>query len=129
MRLDSLRLNFLKRAAPPLLLAAALAACAPAFDRPAFLSTLVGQPEAEVVRRLGVPSRTYEAGGRKFLAYVERRTDATPGGPFFGGFGYFGSGFGYYGAFPPQVIERGCETTFEVAEGRVLTFALRGNSC
>ncbi|MBC7800532.1 MAG: hypothetical protein H7Z10_07910 [Gemmatimonadaceae bacterium] len=118
-----------------IVLAALLSGCAPGFDRPAFLTTFVGQPEAEVVRRLGVPSRTYEtgskeAGGRTFLAYSDRRIDIVPGGPFFGGFGYFGGGYGRYGGgFPSQVIERGCETTFEVADGRVLSWSLRGNAC
>lgn len=115
---------------PILVIAAALlASCAPAFDRPAFLASFVGQPEAEVVRRLGVPARTYEAGGRKFLAYSERRIDVLPTGPFFGGAGFIGAGYGYYGAFPQQVIERGCETTFEVGDGRVLTWSLRGSLC
>ena len=113
----------------PLLLAAALAGCAPAFNRPAFLATLVGQPETELVRRLGVPSRTYETDGRKFLAYSERRSEVIGGGPFFGGFGYFGSGLGYGAAFPPEIIERICETTFEVGNGRVLAWSLRGNAC
>lgn len=117
----------------PLLLAAVLAGCAPSFDRPAFLATLVGQPEAEVVRRLGVPSRTYEADGRKFLAYSEHQSELIGGGPFFGGFafgsGFGGSGFGYSAAFPTQVVERECETTFEVGGGRVLTWSLRGNAC
>ncbi len=113
----------------PLLLAAVLAGCGPAFDRPAFLATLVGQPEAELVRRLGVPSRTYETGGRKFLAYSEQRADLIGGGPFFGGFGYFGPGYGTYGGFPAEIIERSCETTFEVGDGRVLAWSLRGNVC
>lgn len=112
-------------------LATALAGCAPAFNRPAFLATFVGQPETELVRRLGVPSRTYETDGRKFLAYSERRSDVIGGGPFFGGFGYFGGGLGlgYDAAFPAEIIERACETTFEVGNGRVLTWSLRGNAC
>lgn len=114
----------MKRLLCPLALAAVLAGCAPAFNRPAFLATFVGQPEAEVVRRLGVPSRTYEANGRKFLAYTEQRSDVVSAGIGFGG--YFGPSFGY---FPSEVIERGCETTFEVADGRVLTWSLRGNAC
>lgn len=118
----------MRRFAPWFLLAV-LTACTPGFDRPAFLTTFVGQPEAEVVRRLGVPTRTFETGGRRFLAYAERRVDVVPAGPFFGGFGYFGGGYGYYGAFPSQVVERGCETTFEVADGRVVTWSLRGNAC
>ena len=119
-----------------LMLAAVLAGCAPAFNRSAFLATLVGQPEAELVRRLGVPSRTYETGGRKFLAYSERRSDVIGGGPFLGGFGYYGSGFGYYGSgygyyggFPAEIVEERCETTFEVGDGRVLAWSLHGNAC
>lgn len=107
-----------------LILAVLLAGCAPAFNRPAFLASLVGQPEAEVVRQLGVPSRTYEANGRKFLAYSERRSEIVSLGVGFGG--YFGPSFGYS---PSEIIERGCETTFETANGRVLTWSLRGNAC
>lgn len=109
-----------------ILCAALLAGCAPAFDRPAFLATFVGQPEDELVRRLGVPSRTFEANGRKFLAYAERRSEIIPVGAGFGGYGYFGPSFGY---IPSEVIDRSCETTFEVANGRVLTWLLRGNAC
>jgi len=116
----------MKRVMISVIVAALLAGCGPAFNRPAFLATLVGQPEAEVVRRLGVPSRTYEANGRKFLAYSERRSEVLSLGVGFGGYGYFGPSFGYY---PSQVIERGCETTFEVGDGRVLTWSLRGNAC
>ncbi len=121
-----------------------LVSCAPGVDRRAYLATLVGQPEAEIVRQLGVPTRTFESGGRRFLAYVEQRgATAISGGPFlFGGYGYgsgYGSGFGpgfgprfgygYGGAFPTYVTERTCETTFEVAGDRVVSWALRGNSC
>lgn len=116
----------------PALAVMGLVACAPRVDRRAYLSALVGQPETELIRQLGVPSRTYDTAGRRFVAYSERRTGIY-GGPFFGGvsggFGYFGGGYGLYGAFPAQVVERGCETTFELGEGRVLSWALRGNAC
>jgi hypothetical protein len=109
------------------LFVALLAACAPPFDRPAFLASFVGQPETELVRRLGVPVRVFETNGHRFLAYVEQRSEVqSVGFGVGGGFGYFGPSFGYY---PSQVIERGCETTFEVADGRVLTWSLRGNAC
>lgn len=111
---------------PVLLLCLAAAACATGPDRRVLLGALVGQPEAEVVRQFGVPDRSYETGGRKFIAYDERRTDVIPASPFLGGFGYFGYG---YGGFPPQLVERGCETTLEVAGGRVVSWSLRGNAC
>jgi hypothetical protein len=106
--------------------------------RRAFLASLVGQPEAEIVRQLGVPTRTFATEGRTFLAYNEHRIDIIPGTPGFGAFGGFGGRGGYgYGArlgyfgggFPPEVVEYGCETTFEIAGGRAVSFSLRGNSC
>ena len=115
-----------------LLLPLAAMACAGGPDRKLVLASLVGQPEADAVRQLGVPTRVYETGGRKFIAYDERRTDLLPGTPFlggYGGFGYFGAGYGGFGGFPPQIIERGCETTLEVAGGRVVSWALRGSAC
>ena len=69
------------------------------------------------------------SGGHTFLAYSERRVDSIPAGPFYGGgFGYFG-GYGYFGGFPATVIERSCETTFEVVDGRAIGWSLRGNAC
>ena len=115
-----------------------LGACTTGADRAAYLNTLVGQPEGELVRQLGVPNRVYEADGHKFLAYVERQPSFVTGGSLFlgGGYGYgygrgygYGSGFGYDPFFPAEVIPRQCETTFDVGGGRVLSWALRGNAC
>ncbi len=109
-----------------ILCAVLLAACTPAIDRPAFLASFIGQPGTEVVRRLGVPSRTYEADGHQFLAYAEHRSEVLSTGTDLGGFGFFGPRFGFSSS---EVIDRGCETTFEVVNGRVATWALRGNAC
>ena len=111
------------------LLCLAAAGCATGQDRRLVLASLVGQPEAEIVRQFGVPTRAYETGGRKFIAYDERHTDLIPPAPFFGGFGYFGYGYGTIGSFPARLIDSGCETTFEVSGGRVVSWALRGNAC
>lgn len=115
-----------------LLLPLAAAACAAGPDRRVVLAGLVGQSETEAVRQLGVPTRSYETSGRKFIAYDERRADLLPGTPFLGGYGglgYIGAGYGTFGGFPPGIIERGCETTLEVAGGRVVSWALRGAAC
>jgi hypothetical protein len=94
-------------------------------QRQAYLSQFVGQPESALVQQMGVPTRSYETGGVKYLAYDEHRIDIIPGGPTYAPF-YMG----WYGAsFPPQVIELSCETTFEVAAGTVKAFTLRGNAC
>ena len=93
--------------------------------RQAYLGQFVGQPEGVVVQRMGVPSRNYETGGVKYLAYNEHRIDIVPTFPSYSPFftGWYGGGF------PPQVIELQCETTFEVAAGIVKAFTLRGNAC
>lgn len=115
-----------------LFIAVGVAGCAAPIDRRPYLNSLVGEQETEIVRRMGVPSRTYESGGHRFLAYQERQTSVYSSGPSFsfGGFGY-GGGFGGlgYGFSSSQVVERVCETTLEVAGGQVVSWAQRGNAC
>jgi hypothetical protein len=93
--------------------------------RQASLSRLVGQPESALVQQMGVPNRTYETGGVKYLAYDDRRIEVTPAFPSYGP--YFGGWYG--GGFPPQVLDLQCETTFEVSDSTVRAFTLRGNAC
>jgi len=123
-----------------------LAGCAPTRqERLAELNKLVGKNEAEVVSALGVPTRTYEANGIRFVAYDERRLGLAPatvaggpwggpwggawGGPWGGGpwgtYGWYGGGFVGY----PVTVERICETTFELAGGVVRAVALHGPGC
>ena len=113
---------------------ALLAACGPTRqERQAELNRLVGQPESAVVSQLGLPSRVYETGGIRFIAYEERRVGYAPGYVGYGPWGYGPGGLGgWYSAgyigFPPTV-ERVCETTFEVSGGIVRQVALRGLGC
>jgi hypothetical protein len=93
--------------------------------REARLRPFIGQPESVLVQQLGVPSRTYETAGVKYLAYDEQSIDVVPGFPNYNP--YFTGWYG--GGFPPQVVELRCETTFEVADGTVRSFNLRGNAC
>jgi len=112
----------------------ALAGCAyPNPQHVAELNGLVGKSEADLVRAEGVPTRTYEVGGHKFLAYSRNRIESIPGDPIVGPYGYgwgpywggWGGGFGY----GSEIIQRDCETTFEVANGVVLHWSFRGNAC
>ncbi len=102
--------------------------------RRAQANALIGQSEADLVRTLGVPTRTIETDGRRFLAYEDRRLDVVPGfgggyaGFGFGGFNRFG-GLGFGTSFPEEIVERGCATTFELNGGRVQAWTLRGNDC
>lgn len=108
---------------------AALAACcvlpaACADDQAARIAALdrfVGQPEQTLLQTMGVPTRSYDADGVKYLAYDERRVEIISGTP--------GVGVWRAGAMPPQRIELWCETTFQVAQGVVRSFTLRGNAC
>lgn len=115
----------MKRAALIVLLL--LGACDPYAlqRREAALSAYVGMSESDLVRGFGVPTRTFETGGRRFLAYDQGSVNIVPGPypwhPWWG--------WGYGGAFPPQVVQTFCETTFEVANGKVVGFSLRGNAC
>jgi hypothetical protein len=112
---------------PILLAVLTLAACAdPAAvaRHQARLNAHIGQSETELVRQLGVPSRSYDADGHRFLAYTATHLDIWPGGPLFG----FGR-FGYGGGFPPQVVQWRCDTTFELVDGHVAAWTQRGNNC
>ncbi len=100
-------------------------------EREAYLGQFIGQNEADLVRQVGVPTRAVDAGGRRFIVYENRRVDFVPGPPIIP-YGPFGPryGFGYgYAAAPPQAVEFVCETTFEVAAGKVSGYSLRGNAC
>ena len=113
-----------------------VAACEPGVSRATYLSQFIGRTEPELIAAVGVPVRSIESGGVKFLAYSDRRVDIIPGSPGFAGYGPafgpygYGSPYGYgFASLPPQVIERDCETTFELVDNRVRSFKLRGNAC
>jgi hypothetical protein len=93
--------------------------------REAQLNTFVGKPEMDVVQAMGVPTRTYETGGVKFLSYQQQQTQVIPASPWY----WYGPVPGFYGGFPPQVVTWACDTTFTVSDGRVSSFTLRGNGC
>jgi hypothetical protein len=109
-----------------LLVAGLLAGCVnQRAQRDAYLSQFIGQPESTLVQAMGVPARSIEAGGVKYLAYSEHKIDVVPGTPIYGPWPY-----GWYGGgLPPQVVEWNCETTFAVADGKVTNYTLRGNAC
>jgi hypothetical protein len=111
----------------PLLVAVVIGACANQLAaREAFLNQFVGHPDSELVRKLGVPTRTYETRGVKYLAYSESRLEFMPPLPPYAGPPWW---LGAYGAAPPQVVNLVCETTFVVADGIVKSYTLHGNAC
>ena len=114
----------------------ALSACATRPSLSGRLSAYVGRSELDLVSALGVPTRSYETGGQKFLAYEEQSTVALPGGvaggPFYGPFGGpFGRGYygGAYAGFGTTYAPVQCDVTFGLREGRVASFTYRGQGC
>ncbi len=112
----------------------ALGACA--YPNPAHvaaLNAMIGKSEQDVVQTYGVPSRTYDTAGHRYLAYSASRLETIPGGPYFGGpywGGPWGGGWGGWGGgFPPEIVQRDCETTFNLQNHVVLNWSLRGNAC
>jgi hypothetical protein len=100
-------------------------------QRRAFIASLVGQSELDLVRQLGVPTRTLTVDGEKFLAYDDRRLEVLPG--YYGGGPWWGPGWGPWGWGggwgPPIVLARGCEITFDIRAGKVASFTMVGPDC
>ena len=98
-------------------------------QRRAYLASFVGQSEADLVRQLGVPTRTFSLKDETFLAYDDRHLELLPGfyaGP--PGWGPWSPGWNW-GWAPPIVIARGCESTFDIRDGKVVGLAMRGPDC
>jgi hypothetical protein len=92
------------------------------------MEKLVGQSEADLVRQMGVPVRSFETDGHRFLAYLTRRVDVTPGSGVWAPFwARWQAPYGPDAA--PEVVDYTCETTFEITGGKVQSFTLRGNAC
>jgi hypothetical protein len=110
-----------------------LAGCAyPNPQHVAALNALVGKSETDMLRSYGVPNRTYDSNGTRFVTYAVSRIDTIPGdfGPGFGWGGGWGGGWGPWGGgFGPEVVQRDCNTTFELRGGVVQSYQLRGNDC
>jgi hypothetical protein len=94
---------------------------------PQDLNALIGANELTVVQRFGVPTQAYSVGDHKFLSYQRSKLDIEPGvgpWPIWGGTWNWG-----WGVTEPYLTQFDCDTTFELADGKVLAFTLRGNAC
>ncbi len=118
----------------PLLLGAELLAGCVDYEKQeeAYLSTMVGLSEAELIQRMGVPQRTYEANGHKFLAYEHQSESYMSEDDFGGGFGMMG--MGPYGFGEPdfgggEVDISTCQTVFDLVKGYVQSFSRHGDGC
>jgi hypothetical protein len=111
-----------------LLLPLILAACAQGPGLQERLSAWIGRSEGDLVAEFGVPVRTYDVEGRRFLQFEQRRTVAVaqPGfdRPVYGP---WGPRWGF--PPPPAFAVIGCDLTFALRDGRVESFSFRGQGC
>ncbi|MFC4170145.1 hypothetical protein [Teichococcus aestuarii] len=116
----------MRRLIPSLALPVLLAACAaPGPTLEQRLATFINRSEGDLVAQLGVPVRSYETEGRRFLQFEQRQTVMVPGDPW---------GYGYYGyrrpwAVPSSYAVVQCDMTFAIRNDRVESFTLRGQGC
>jgi hypothetical protein len=109
-----------------LLLLLLLAGCATGPSLETRLAATIGQSELQVVETLGVPNRTYDTGGFRFLQYEERRQVLHQLDP------YWGRPYGRFAPYSlggPVLLTRSCDITLTLREGRVQSFTTRGDDC
>jgi hypothetical protein len=107
------------------MLSLALVACAvgPTLDQR--LSAYIGRSEGDLVAGLGVPLRSYETEGRRFLQFEQRSTIAvSQPDPFF-----WGPRYSMWNVPPASFAEVSCQITFALREQRVESFTLNGQGC
>lgn len=90
-----------------------------------FLQAQIGKPELQLVHDLGVPSRSYETDGHKFLAYESSTQWADYWGP------GWGPGWRHWGGWggPEEIVTNKCETTFDLVDDRVIGYQQHGTGC
>ncbi|ASL39225.1 MULTISPECIES: hypothetical protein [Acetobacter] len=108
------------------------------------LDSMIGKQTTDVVRTFGVPTRQFVAGNHTFLAYINQQTDYTmpmsgwgwDGG--WGGWGGYGPGWGMggwdggwggMGGGMGTAYTYTCQTTFELVNGIVTAWTMRGDGC
>ena len=108
-----------------------LAGCATTAGYEKLLDSWVGAEEVDLVRSWGPPQRAYETGGRKFLAYSERRNVHYPGRPpayittVVGNTAYSNP----IGGSPAMNVRSTCITTFELQGTKVVAWSWKGDDC
>jgi hypothetical protein len=108
-----------------LLLPLALAACATGPTLEQRLSAYIGRGEGDLVANLGVPLRSYEVDGRRFLQFEQRNTVAMSSpDPYF-----YGPRWSVWSVPPASFVEVSCQITFALRDHRVESFTLNGQGC
>jgi hypothetical protein len=93
------------------------------------LSTFINRPEGELIAQLGVPTRSYDADGRRFLQFESQSTVLAPMDPYpyYPSYGPWGMRRPWMNS-PNYVVVR-CDMTFALRQGVVESFSFRGEGC
>ncbi|KXV76750.1 MULTISPECIES: hypothetical protein [Acetobacter] len=94
-----------------------LAACqVPTAKERRQLDSMIGKQAVDVVRTYGVPTREFVSGNHTFLSYINQQTDYSmmP----MSGWGGTGTAYTYT-----------CQTNFELVNGVVSAWTMRGDGC
>jgi hypothetical protein len=114
-----------------LTLLALVSGCATTANYEKLLSTWVGSTELELIRTWGAPQNSYTAGDSKFVVYSTSRSFVMPGTnptyttTFIGNTAITNS----YGGAAGYNISLGCQTTFEISNGQIVSWSWQGNDC
>jgi hypothetical protein len=108
-----------------------LAACATTEGFEKILDSWVGAQEIDLVRSWGPPVRSYEAGGRKFIAYESHHNEYVPGVAPTYKTTVIGNSVRTkpVGGSPAMNIAKSCTTTFELEGSKVVSWTHKGNDC
>lgn len=123
-----------------------LAACqVPTAKERRQLDSMIGKQAVDVVRAYGVPTRQFVSGNHTFLSYINQQTDYSM--PMSGwGYGGWGGGWGGYGGWgyggwggpgwggggwggTAYSYTYTCQTNFELVNGLVTAWTMRGDGC
>lgn len=99
------------------------------------LNAFIGAPEADFIHVAGIPTRTYEVDGFRYLEYEDRQTHTTPGtAP---NYRTHCTGYGSsrtcntraYGGSSPITRTHHCDVTFRVHNGIIVDYNFVGKDC
>lgn len=108
-----------------------LAGCATEAKYGELLDTWMGATESQLVSQWGVPNSVYESGGVKYLTYRNSSTGYVPGTAPSYQTNIVGNTIytNRIGGTPGFVVNRWCDTTFTVRDGRIVHWSWNGNGC
>jgi len=103
----------------PILVALLLVAlgCATTKKYERVLQSWVGSTENQLIASWGVPTRTYENGGMKFLEYTRSSGMMMQ------------ANYNPYVGYQGQAHSKYCTTTFTVNNDRIISWSWQGNTC